>query len=106
MSGPGHNSAQAEVVFTLKLFNSLAGHADFGPEGLPLSLPAGASLADLCAHLGLATRDVALVLVNGADISPGRVDDPVRTDYYIQQGDVVALSGPVPYSWGYGSPVV
>ena len=24
----------------------------------------------------------------------------------IDDGDVVALSGPVPYSWGYGSPVV
>ena len=24
----------------------------------------------------------------------------------IDEGDVIALSGPVPYSWGYGAPVV
>jgi hypothetical protein len=45
-------------------------------------------------------------LVNGRDITPGRVGDGIRDYHVLDDGDVVALSGAVPYSYGYGSPVV
>ena len=102
----GHNVHGANVQFTLKLFNSLATQIERGHFAREVSLPVGSTVKDLCDELKLATDRVFLVLVNGSDISSGCVGEPVRTDYYIQDGDVVALSGPVPYSWGYGAPVV
>ncbi len=46
------------------------------------------------------------VLVNGRDITPGLVGDDIRDYHVLDDGDVIALSGEVPYSYGYGSPVV
>ena len=45
-------------------------------------------------------------MTNGRDVTPGRVGAPVSSDREIADGDIVALSGPVPYSYGYGAPVV
>ena len=45
-------------------------------------------------------------MTNGRDVTPGRVGAPVNSDREIAIGDIVALSGPVPYSYGYGAPVV
>ena len=39
-------------------------------------------------------------------ITPGLVGDAVKDYHMIEDGDVVAFSGAVPYSYGYGSPVV
>jgi hypothetical protein len=44
--------------------------------------------------------------VNGRDITPGLVGDSIRDYHVLDDGDVIALSGAVPYSYGYGSPVV
>lgn len=102
----GHNSDGAVISFTVKVFNSLAHKADGGAAGTAVNLPAGATIHDLCKHLQLSTHEVFLALVNGRDVSSGLVGAPICTDHVIQEGDVVALSGPVPYSWGYGSAVV
>ncbi len=45
-------------------------------------------------------------MVNGRDVTPSRVGAPVNRNREIADGDVVPLSGPVPYSYGYGAPVV
>ena len=45
-------------------------------------------------------------MVDRRDVTPGRVGAPVNRGHEIVEGDVVALSGPVPYSDGYGAPVV
>ena len=48
-----------------------------------------------------------LVLRNGRDVSPGLYQGGnVNTEAYLDEGDVIAFSGPVPYSFGYGAPVV
>jgi len=49
--------------------------------------------------------EVFLALQNGRDVTASLYAD-LNTERTVDDGDVVALSGPVPYSWGYGSPVV
>jgi len=61
--------------------------------------------SDLLIQLGIPAHKVHLSLVNGRDVTP-RLKGGIETEHPLQDGDVVALSGPVPYSWGYGAPVV
>jgi hypothetical protein len=92
------------VRFEVRPFNRIAGLLGRS-TGFPMCMPAGASIDDLLRHLNVKRSEVFLVFVNGRDITPD-LNAPVRVDYSIQDDDVIALSGPVPYSWGYGSPVV
>jgi sulfur carrier protein ThiS len=101
----GHNVAGAEVEFEVRLFNSISRIAGGGYGGIAMRLRAGSTIDDLLEALAVPAREVFLVLVNGKDITPSLYGG-IRTDYAIQDGDRVALSGPVPYGWGYGSPVV
>ena len=108
-SGParlGHNIADMVVRIEVRLFNAIARYA--GPAGLrqKLTVPAGTTVGELADRLGIPRAALFLVLVNGRDITPGRVGDPVRDFHVLDDGDVIALSGAVPYSYGYGSPVV
>lgn len=100
----GHNAAGLVVRCQAKLFNSIARYAGRDGPVRRLSLPAGSDIGDLLRELRVPVGDVFLVFVNGRDISPGL--GRLRTGYVIEEGDVIALSGPVPYSWGYGAPVV
>ncbi len=45
-------------------------------------------------------------MVDRRDVAPGRVGAPVNRGHEIDEGDVVALSGPAPYSDRYGAPVI
>ena len=101
----GHNAGEEPVSFELRLFNSLSLLKGGGNAGREMELPAGSSIADLLRVADIPRERVFLVLVNGRDITRA-LNPPVRTDYFIQDGDVVALSSPVPYSWGYGAPIV
>ena len=71
-----------------------------------LTVTPGSTVGDVLARLDVPAKDIFLVLVNGRDITPGLVGDEVRTAFQLEAGDVVALSGPVPFSYGYGAPVV
>jgi hypothetical protein len=57
-------------------------------------------------HWGLPKDKVFLVLRNGRDVTPGLVGAEVNVETALEDGDVIAFSGPVPYSYGYGAPVV
>ncbi len=101
----GHNRAGLAIEIEVKLFNSLARH-----NGMPLAprvmrIAAGSTLGDMLRHIELPAARVHMALVNGRDVTPG-LEGGIETEHPLQDGDVVALSGPVPYSWGYGSPVV
>ncbi len=101
----GHNSAGLLIKVEVRLFNSLARFG--GREGFRrmLSLPAGSTVGDILHRLDLPASEVFLALRNGRDITPSLHSD-LNTEKAVDDGDVIALSGPVPYSWGYGSPVV
>lgn len=102
----GHNSGDTAMTIQVKLFNSLTKFS--GPQGpqFEMELPVGTTVGELIDKLRLPHKEVFLVLVNGRDITPGLVGDQVRGGYEIEPGDTVAFTGPVPYSFGYGAPVV
>jgi hypothetical protein len=101
----GHNLGDLTIEVEVRLFNSLTRFG--GPEGHRriLSLPAGSTIGDVLGRLRIPPGEVFLALQNGRDITASLYAD-LNTERTIEEGDVVALSGPVPYSWGYGSPVV
>ena len=102
----GHNSEGASIEVEVRLFNSMARYANGAGAGWRLSVPAGTTVGGLAARLGIPCEDLFLVLVNGRDITPGIFGDAVKSYHVIEDGDVVAFSGAVPYSYGYGAPVV
>jgi hypothetical protein len=101
----GHNSAGITVSTEVRLFNSISRLGGEGGMFRRLELPAGSDLGDVLRRLSIPPGEVFLVFVNGRDITP-TLNAGIRTGYVIEDGDVIALSGPVPYSWGYGAPVV
>ena len=102
----GHNIGAARVEIEVRLFNSITRFAKDGGWRRVLDLEPGATVAHVLALLGVPKSEVFLVMVNGRDITRGLVGAPARTGSELDHGDVLALSGPVPYSFGYGAPVV
>lgn len=102
----GHNSADHAFTVTVRLFNSVRRHANGGAGEFDLEVRAGETVRDIAARLAIPLDDIFLVLVNGRDITPGLVGAPVTAARALEAGDVVAFSGAVPYSYGYGAPVV
>lgn len=103
----GHNSSGITVSIEVRFFNSLAKYS--GTEGLTrrLEVSADATIGSLVQDLGLPMKEIFLVLRNGRDISPGLYEGGnVNVEAGLADGDVIAFSGPVPYSYGYGAPVV
>jgi hypothetical protein len=94
----GHDLATAAIEVEVRMFNSLTRYAEGLGHSRRLRLKPGATVGDVLSMLGIPSREVFFALVNGRDFSPGRVGEPVRTSYRLRHGDVVALSGPVPYT--------
>ncbi len=103
--GIGDNSEGATIEVEVRLFNSLAHHLRGRRTACTITLPAGGTIGDILTMFGIAVSEVFLVMRNGRDLTP-ELGGAVRTDFRPSPGDVIALSGPVPYSWGYGAPVV
>lgn len=102
----GDNVSGISIKIEVRLFNSLQIHA--GPEGWRThrELPAGATIGDLVKQLGIPAHEIFVVFCNGRDITSGLVGAPINQARALDDGDVIALSGPVPYSYGLGAPVV
>ncbi|MDK9697261.1 MAG: hypothetical protein OEL76_12795 [Siculibacillus sp.] len=103
----GHNAAEVAITIEVRLFNSLTRHA--GAEGpvRRMDLAAGATVGDVVDRLSLPVADIFLILRNGRDVSPGIYGGgAINRDAVLDHGDVLAFSGPVPYSFGFGAPVV
>lgn len=103
----GHNVQDIAVRVEVRLFNSLARYNEGSSAGRGLELAAGSTVGDLMRRLRLPRHEVFLVMRNGRDISPGLyAAGQVNIEAALDDGDVIAFSGPVPYSWGYGAPIV
>ncbi len=101
----GHNSQDHTITVSVRLFNAMHTHGDTEAVKEPLSYPVGTTVGDIFKDLKLPKKHLFLILVNGRDISPGLVGD-LYFNHELEEGDVLAFSGPVPYSYGYGAPVV
>ncbi len=82
----------------IRLFNSLR---RYGPRRL--ELPEGSRVQEAVRRLAIPRSEIHVVLLNGRTIGDNRSLEGERS---LQDGDVLALSGPVPWSRGYGSAVV
>lgn len=100
----GHNSGDATIRIRAKLFNSVVPPGS-GPRLHDLTFSVGATLADIVQELGIKKSAIFIAWANGRDVTK-RLGDNINLDYILTDGDEIALSGPIPYSWGYGSPVV
>jgi len=104
-AGIGHNSQGAAIGVEVRLFNTILKLCPTVPARSVVELAPGATIGDVVRRLGIPAHEIFLVLVNGRDVTP-RLGVPVETGRVLSDGDVVAFSGPVPYSWGYGACVV
>lgn len=103
----GHNARCAMLRIEARFFNSLAKYSGVDGVSRKLELPAGITVGDIIRMFALPLDDIYLVLRNGRDITPGLYQGGVvNQDVALDDGDVIAFSGPVPYSYGYGAPVV
>jgi len=105
MSQLGHNSADVKVRVEVRLFNSLSQH--LGPRNniVKMEFEAGSTIADIVEKLRLERDKIFYILRNGRDVTR-QLHGPVDVSAFLEDGDVIALSGPVPYSFGYGAPVM
>ncbi|MBT6093239.1 MAG: hypothetical protein HOH04_00035 [Rhodospirillaceae bacterium] len=103
--GIGDNSGEVDIEIEVRAFNSLARFMTDRSRRQHMILPPGGSVADILNRLHIPEGEVFLVLCNGKDITP-ELNGAIQTSFQPESGDVIALSGPVPYSWGYGAPVV
>ena len=102
----GHNIAGVEIAVEVRFFNAITPYAGPGGDHQKMILPAGTTVGDLAKRLRIPRDKLFLVLVNGRDVTPGLVGEEINEHRTIEDGDVVAFSGAVPYSYGYGAPVV
>ncbi len=103
----GHNAGGVTIAIEVRLFNSLSKFTKSRTFAERIEVAAGTTVGDLIAKFKLPIPDIYLVLKNGRDITPGLYQGGVvNTDAVLDEGDVIAFSGPVPYSPGYGAPVV
>lgn len=102
----GHNALGATVTIESRLFNSLTRYRRNRSCRETFTFPAGATVRDVLERWGLPKNKVFLCLRNGRDVTPGLVGAEINDDTVLDTGDVIAFSGPVPYSYGYGAPIV
>lgn len=103
----GHNSRNATIFIEARFFNSLAKYS--GGDGLcqKVEVAMETTVGDIIEMFRLPRQDIFLVLRNGRDITPGIYQGGVVNEAVaLEDGDIIAFSGPVPYSYGYGAPVV
>lgn len=100
----GHNAANLTLSVELRLFNRVYRRFGGGVMVRCVELPVGTTLGELVAQAGIPELEVFIAFINGTDASVG--PGALERERALEEGDVVALSGPVPYSWGYGAPVV
>ena len=105
----GHNSGDGLGRFVVKGFNSISPYVKEHGAPRAMALPLGSTLRDLVRELAIPDGRMFLAFKNGRDVTAGiyYAKDPViNLDVEIDEGDHISFSGPVPYSYGYGSAVV
>jgi hypothetical protein len=105
--GIGHNSQGITLEIEARFLNSLSKYGGQDGPRRRVTLEAGCTVGDLIKMFSLPLGEIFLVLRNGRDVTPGVYQGgQVNQDVVLDHGDIIAFSGPVPYSFGYGAPVV
>ena len=90
------------MQFEVRFFNSMRRYSG-GRLSHLVEASDRPTILDVVRSLGIPPHDVHLVFHNGKVIGHSVADTATTL---IAQGDTVGLSGPVPFSRGYGTPVV
>lgn len=85
----------------VRLYNSLRRPGELVSRRLQVERET--TVGELVRELGINGEEVYVAFRNGKPLGRGLAE---AADTVLQDGDVIALSGPVPFSWGYGAPVV
>ncbi len=94
------------INLEVRLFNSLARYAG-ASNPFVLSLPEGATIGDALRRLPVPVQEIFLLTLNGRNVMRGfGPESGIETERPLFEGDVLAASGPIPFSRGYGSPVI
>ncbi len=94
------------ISVEVHLLNTLTKYAS-GSPWFRLSVPDNATVDDVLRRLPVPEADVFLAMHNGANIMRGYgFGSGIERQRVLHDGDVLALSGPVPFSRGYGAAVV
>ena len=91
------------IEIEICLFNSLAKYAVAGAS-FRLTLPRGTVPFQVIRKLNIPPREIFVVWRNGHNIMTtfgGEVEEGTQ----LENGDRLALSGPIPFSRAYGAPV-
>lgn len=90
----------------VRFFNSLTRY-NAGQIRRVVTLPPSARVANALCCLSVPESEIFLALLNGRNIMRGfGCGSGIEDDLPIGPGDTLALSGPVPFSRGYGAAVV
>lgn len=90
----------------VRLFNSLSKYGR-GRTTYRVSLPAQSTVRQAVASVGVPAGEIFLLLLNGRNIMCGFGSASGIEDHHeLEHGDTLALSGAIPFSRGYGSPVI
>ena len=88
------------IDIEIRLFNSLG---KYGIKQLSLQEPC--TVADALDRLPVPRGEIYVALLNGSNITES-LGGRVEGEHRLNDGDTLALSGPVPFSRAYGAPVV
>ncbi len=89
-----------EIEIELRLFNSLG---RYGSSGV-LQIPKNTTVGEVVANLAIPHHEIYVSWLNGHNIMES-LGGVLEAGHALEQGDVLALSGPVPFSRSYGTPV-
>ena len=94
------------VNITVRFFNSLTKYAN-GNIHVPVTLDQRMTIGEVLNTLPVPESEIFLVLHNGRNVMRGfGFNSGIEKEHVLKDGDILALSGPVPFSRGYGSAVV
>ncbi len=90
----------------IRLFNSLTRYRKNG-NPYHLRLPPAATVGDALAHVDVPESEIFLLTHNGRNVMRGfGFNSGIEVEHRLADGDVLSFSGPIPFSRGYGSPVI
>ena len=67
----GHNSAEINIEFVVKGFNSITPYVAKNGAPLPMKMKAGSTVRELVEQLGIPKDKIFLVFKNGRDVTKG-----------------------------------
>jgi len=85
----------------VRLYNSLRKPGD--NTSRMLELDREITVGELVGRMGINGHDIYVAFKNGTPLGRGL---EAAADTWLGDGDVIALSGPIPFSWAYGAPIV